>query len=274
MIAFPPCKINLGLNVIRKRDDGYHDIETVFCPVPWTDALEVVRSESFRFTQTGLSITGDPLDNLCVKAYELLKDSHDLGPVFIHLHKVIPMGAGLGGGSSDAAHTLKLLDAVFNLNLGGDELLHLASLIGSDCPFFIHSKPATGRGRGELLTGVDLPLANKFLVVVVPDIHVSTATAYAGVVPSVPEHSCGKVVADLPVSQWKHYLTNDFEKTIMQAYPVIARVKMILYDSGAVYAAMSGSGSAVYGIFDRPVDLPRSLSRYPNWSGFLSLGRN
>lgn len=274
MITFPPCKINLGLNVIRKRADGYHDIETVFCPVPWTDALEVVRSESFSFTVSGLPVTGAPADNLCVRAYELLKERHGIGPVSMHLHKVIPMGAGLGGGSSDAAHTLNLLDAVFELNLKVDDLLHYASLLGSDCPFFIHGKPAIGKGRGELLNEIELPLANKFLVVVVPDVHVSTTTAYAGVEPAVPERPCGEVVSEVPLSQWKHYLINDFERSVIQAFPVIGKVKMMLYDSGAVYAAMSGSGSAVYGIFDRPVVLPGVLSHYTHWTGFLSVGRN
>jgi 4-diphosphocytidyl-2-C-methyl-D-erythritol kinase len=271
MIAFPPCKINLGLNVIRKRDDGYHDIETVFCPVPWTDALEIVKSDSFSFTLSGLPVAGDPASNLCVKAYELLKRAHGIGPVSMHLHKVIPMGAGLGGGSSDAAHALKLLDVVFQLNLGDDELLHYASLLGSDCPFFVQCKPAIGRGKGELLSDVHLSLVNKFLVVVVPDIHVSTATAYQAVVPSVPERPCGKVVAEVPFSKWKHYLVNDFEKSVTQTYPVIGRIKMVLYDSGAVYAAMSGSGSAVYGIFERPVVVPNALSHYTHWTGFLSV---
>ncbi|HEX7016440.1 MAG TPA: 4-(cytidine 5'-diphospho)-2-C-methyl-D-erythritol kinase [Cyclobacteriaceae bacterium] len=274
MIAFPPCKINLGLNVIRKRDDGYHDIETVFCPVPWTDALEVVRSETFQFTLSGLPIVDPPTNNLCVNAYKLLKDNYGIGAVSIHLHKVIPMGAGLGGGSSDAAHTLKLLDAVFHLNLGMDALLRYASLLGSDCPFFIHGKPAIGRGRGEQLSAVDLRLAGKFLIIVVPDIHVSTAKAYEGVTPSVPERPCSRVVAEVPFTQWKHYLGNDFEKSVAGAYPIIDQVKSILYGTGAVYAAMSGSGSAVYGIFEKPVVLPSTLSHYPHWSGFLSLDRN
>jgi 4-diphosphocytidyl-2-C-methyl-D-erythritol kinase len=274
MIAFPPCKINLGLNVIRKRDDGYHDIETVFCPVPWTDALEVIRSESFRFTLSGLPIAGTPEDNLCVKAYKLLQEKHGIGPVSMHLHKVIPMGAGLGGGSSDAAHTLRLLDTVFDLKLEVNELSYYASLLGSDCPFFIRGKPAIGKRRGELLSDIHLSLGNKFIVIVVPDVHVSTAMAYQGVVSSTPERAGSKVVAEVPLNQWKHYLSNDFEKSVMQAYPVIGRIKMTLYDSGALYAAMSGSGSAVYGIFDRPVELPRSLSRFRHWSGFLSMGRN
>lgn len=271
MIAFPPCKINLGLNVIRKRGDGYHDIETVFCPVPWNDALEAVRSESFHFTSSGLPVPGDAAGNLCVKAYELLREDHGIGPVSMHLHKVIPMGAGLGGGSSDAAHSLKLLNAIFHLDLPEDELLRYASVLGSDCAFFVRDKPAAGRGRGELLSEVSLPLASKFLVIVVPDIHVSTAMAYQGVVPSVPEQPCAKVVSEVPYNKWKHYLDNDFEKSVIQAYPVIGRVKMILYDSGAVFAAMSGSGSAVYGIFERSIPLPEPLSRYPHWLGFLSV---
>jgi 4-diphosphocytidyl-2-C-methyl-D-erythritol kinase len=271
MIAFPPCKINLGLNVIRKRDDGYHDIETVFYPVPWTDALEIVKSESFQFTLSGLPVTGAPEDNLCIKAYELLKEKHGIGTVAMHLHKVIPMGAGLGGGSSDAAHTLKLLDTVFGLKLGHDKLMHYASFLGSDCPFFIHDKPAVGRGRGEILSDIAVPIGNKFLVIVVPDVHVSTAEAYADITPAVPERSCASVVSEVTLKQWKHYLVNDFEKSVVQSHPVIGRIKMELYDFGAAYAAMSGSGSAVYGIFDKPVDLPGTLSRYPHWSGFLSL---
>lgn len=237
MIAFPPCKINLGLNVTRKRDDGYHDIETCFYPIQWTDILEVIPANKFEFTVSGDAIPGN--DNLCVKAYRLL----NAPPAKIHLHKIIPTGAGLGGGSSDAAWTFRLLNDVFGLKLSKDQLKKYAAQIGSDCAFFIEDGPMVGTGRGEILHPANITLKGKFVVIVKPDVHVSTAEAYAGIVPKESKLDLSDIGS----------LKNDFEETIFRKHPVIALIKRRLCEAGAVYASMSGSGSAVYGIFnDRP----------------------
>lgn len=271
MISFPPCKINLGLSVLRKRSDGYHDIETCFYPVPFTDIVEVVRSAEFGLTLSGEQVPGHDTDNLCVRAYELINRDFSIGPVRIHLHKVIPAGAGLGGGSSDAAHTLILLDRVFSLGLEPDRLFNYASLLGSDCPFFLEDTPKIGEEKGYRLKPIRLSLDGRFLVILKPPIQVETATAYRGITPNMPETSCGKVVSGMPIEQWRNNLKNDFEKTIFVLYPQIAHIKTTLYESGASYASMTGSGSGVYAIFDSGVDLPDSLRPYLVWSGYLSL---
>jgi len=269
MIAFPPCKINLGLNILRRRIDGYHDIETCFYPVPWTDVLEIIRGDTFDFAASGLPIPGAAADNLCVRAYELLRKDFGIGPVKIHLHKVIPMGAGLGGGSSDAAHALKLLNQIFELNLDDERLTAYASALGSDCAFFISGKPAFGTGRGEQLRKIDVRLEKESLVIIVPDIHIATASAYAGVMPAQPALSCDRIVCEMAVGEWKHHLRNDFEGPVFRQHPVIGRIKQSLYDAGARYACMSGSGAAVFGIFSEPVELPEELRQYRSWSGPL-----
>jgi 4-diphosphocytidyl-2-C-methyl-D-erythritol kinase len=270
MVSFPPCKINLGLNVIRKRTDGYHDIETCFYPLPWTDILEVIRSDSFQFTSSGIGIPGSEADNLCIKAYQLLKDAFSLTPVKIHLHKIIPMGAGLGGGSSDAAHTLRILSKIFELNLTPDELQQYAARLGSDCAFFIQDKPMIGSGRGEILTPTSSHLTGKFIVLVKPEVHVATSEAYRGIEPLVPPTSITEIL-NLPPVQWQEKLINDFEKTVFQKYPVIKKVKETFYRQGAVYASMSGSGSSVYAIFDDPVDLKSEFKSMTYWSGQLAM---
>ena len=242
MVAFPPCKINLGLNIIRRRDDGYHDIETCFYPVPWTDILEIIPSNEFSFNATGNAIPGNGDDNLCIRAWQLLKTP----PVKIHLHKIIPIGAGLGGGSSDAAWTLRLLNDAFQLGLKKEELRHYASQLGSDCAFFIDDIPMMGTGRGEMLRKADISLNGKFIVIVKPDVHVSTAQAYAGIIPK----EGGRTAEQIPIEEWKIHLKNDFESTV----PDKLSLKQRFYDLGALYASMSGSGSAVYGIFSKRVD--------------------
>lgn len=268
MVSFPPCKINLGLNVLNKRADGYHDIETCFYPVPWNDILEVIKSDSFQFTSTGIPVPGSSNDNLCVRGYQLLKKDFDLDPVKIHLHKIIPMGAGLGGGSADAAHTLLLLNEIFELNLSQDKLQRYASSIGSDCAFFIQEKPMLGSGRGEILSPVQVQLDNKFLVVVKPDIHVSTSAAYGGIKPAQSEMSLTKII-ELPLKEWKDKLVNDFEKTVFAKHPDIKQIKEKLYQAGALYASMSGSGSSVFGIFDKAVSLQKEFDAYIYWEGEL-----
>ena len=254
MIVFPNCKINLGLHILRKRADEYHDLETVFYPVRFTDILELIPDRSTNdqpvtYSQSGLEIQGNPLDNLCVKAYQLLKKDYPaLPPVKMHLHKVIPTGAGLGGGSADAAFSLQLLNDYFKLELSTDQLLHYALSLGSDCPFFILNKPAYATGRGELLKPVSVDLTGYTLVIINPGIHVPTAKAFAGIRPALPEKSLKEIFAQ-PVSSWAEELVNDFEKPIFYQYPEIAAIKDELYRAGAVYASMSGSGSTVYGLF-------------------------
>lgn len=254
MVVFPHCKINLGLSVIAKRPDGYHDLETCFYPVPWRDVLEVIEGQTFQFEMTGIRIPGEPESNLCVKAYRLLKEDYQLPEVQIHLHKVIPTGAGLGGGSSDAAFMLRLLNQKFELGISEDILVQYAARLGSDCPFFVYDSSMMGSGRGEVLKPVAVSLANKFMVVVKPATHVSTADAFAGIVPRQPDYNIGEVVTQMSIQEWKHHLKNDFEETVFRKYPEIKLVKEKLYKTGALYAAMSGSGSSVFGIFDHETD--------------------
>ncbi|MFN8336590.1 MAG: 4-(cytidine 5'-diphospho)-2-C-methyl-D-erythritol kinase [Cyclobacteriaceae bacterium] len=269
MISFPPCKINLGLNVISKRSDGYHNLETCFYPLPLTDALEILPTDTLSFNLSGNAIPGDAADNLCLKAYKLLQKDFDLKPVAIFLHKVIPSGAGLGGGSSDGAHTLRLLNNLFKLNLTTEKLKSYALQLGSDCPFFIEDKPMLGTGRGEVLTEIDVNLHGKFLVLVKPDIHVSTAEAYGGVLPTVPPTGIKEILEGQPVGAWKDVLINDFEKSVFAKHPLIGAIRQQLYQHGALYASMSGSGSSVFGIFEKPVDLKSQFGDHFYWGNML-----
>ena len=250
MVLFPNCKINLGLNVIRKRTDGYHDLETVFYPIALKDALEVIRSEQFHFQLTGLPVNGTTENNLCVKAYLLLKaDFPHLPPVSIHLHKAIPMGAGLGGGSADGAFMLTMLNKKFQLNLSEEKLISYALRLGSDCPFFIINKPCFATGRGEKLSPIQLDLSTYQIVLVNPQIHVSTKDAFSKLTPAMPAKSIEAIIQQ-PIITWKDELQNNFEASVFELYPAIKEVKKRLYNAGAVYAAMSGSGSTVFGIFE------------------------
>lgn len=266
MVSFPPCKINLGLRIIRKRSDGYHDLETCFLQIGWTDILEIVISDTFSFSSSGLLVSGSVADNLCVKAYELLRKDFALKPVSIHLHKVIPMGAGLGGGSSDAAHALNILNHIFNLHLSAEKLAEYAAQLGSDCSFFLHQQPMIGTGRGEVLHPVALNTQGLYVAIVKPSVHVSTAEAYQGVVPGSQKESIESVLA-LPVSQWRNKLINDFELSVMKQHPIIAEVKENLYRLGALYAAMSGSGSAVFGIFNKVPNAQEEFQEFDYWEG-------
>lgn len=270
MISFPPCKINLGLNVISKRSDGYHEIETCFFPIPWTDILEIIPANQLEFFSSGLEIPGNRNDNLCLKAYRLLQQDFNLAPVKIYLHKIIPTGAGLGGGSSDAAHTLRLLNDVFDLQLGLQQLKQYAAQLGSDCSFFLEDKPMMGNGRGEELSSASVNLHGKFVVLVKPDVQISTADAYAGVKPAHNQKRIKTIVEEMRLSDWKSELKNDFEDSIFQKYPVVRNLKESLYRFGATYASMSGSGSAVYGIFDKPVLLNQEFKDALCWSSTLS----
>jgi|SRR5690606_11826367 len=253
MVVFPNAKINIGLQVLNRREDGYHNLETVFYPLKLHDVLEVVEANSVQFTASGIAIPGDGQDNLCLKAYRLLQKAYDLPPVHIYLHKVIPIGAGLGGGSADAAFLLKLLNTQFGLGLGEGELIGYARQLGADCPFFIRNAPVLATGIGDAFSEVKVDLSPYHLVLVKPDVHVSTATAYGSVRPQEVSRQLASAISR-PVETWKETIFNDFETGIFAQYPEIAAVKALLYENGAVYAAMSGSGSAVYGLFkDRAV---------------------
>lgn len=248
MITFPNAKINLGLHILGKRSDGFHEIESCLYPIPLTDALEIIPSPALTFSSSGNAIPGAEADNLILRAYQLLaNDFPEVSPVAVHLHKHIPIGAGLGGGSSDAAFALQTLNRMFDLALSDQKLAEYAGKLGSDCPFFIRNNPQLARGRGEMLEEVAVSLAGNWLFLVHPGIHVSTAEAYAGVRPGPATKKLADVLAN-PAS-WKQELVNDFEKSIFANHPEIARIKERLYLAGAWYAAMSGSGSAVVGLF-------------------------
>lgn len=250
MISFPNAKINLGLHIISKRKDGFHDIESCMFPIPLLDALEmIIDSKKTTFTTTGLEVPGDSKDNLILKAYQLLKkDFPNLPHLAIHLHKNIPMGAGLGGGSADAAFALTMMNNLFDLILDDFFLEEYAAQLGSDCAFFIENTPKIARGRGELLEPVELDLKGTHLVLINPGIHIGTKEAYAGVTPASPKVKLEEVLSDK--NRWREELVNDFEASIFPNHPEIAALKEKLYENGAYYAAMSGSGSSVFGLFD------------------------
>lgn len=269
MICFPPCKINLGLHITGKQSDGYHTIETCFYPIPWTDILEIIPADTFAFNCSGYSLPGNPSDNLVVKAFRMLRKDFDLGEVAIHLHKIIPHGAGLGGGSSDAASTLMLLNSIFSLSLSKSAIKNYASRLGSDCAFFIENTAMLGTGRGDVLQKIEVNLKNKFLVVIKPEISISTAEAYAHVAPKTPSISLEKIVGK-DISTWKNALVNDFEKSVIEKFPEIGMLKNTLYNHGAEYASMSGSGSAVFAIFNEPVNLARHFSGVGYWARQLT----
>jgi len=255
MISFPNAKINLGLNIVGKRTDGYHNIESCFYPIPWKDSLEVIESKSFSFNSYGLEIPGTADTNLCVKAYELLQSDYNLSPIEIHLLKKIPMGAGLGGGSADGAFTLKIISDLFGLKLSEQQLEAYSLQLGSDCPFFIRNEAAIAKGRGEALESIHLDLSEYFLAIHNPGIHVSTREAYAGVTPKQSVLSIEETLSR-PPTEWKGVLKNDFEASIFPNHPAIASLKEEMYASGAIYASMTGSGSTVYGIFEKAESLP------------------
>lgn len=259
MLFFPNCKINIGLDVLSRRADGFHDISTVMMPVKGLcDVLEIVPSEEpgLQFTQSGLE-AGPTDDNLCVRVWNLMAARYGLPGARIHLHKIVPTGAGLGGGSSDAAFTIKGLNKIFSLGLDNTVLESLAADLGSDTAFFIRNETSIASGRGEILEPYSLNIGGLRLVIVKPDVSVSTAEAYAGIVPHIPERPLAERVS-ANVREWKDSVTNAFEPHIFAKYPEIGRIKQRLYDAGAVYASMSGSGSAVYGIF--PIDVRVAVS--------------
>ena len=268
MVVFPPCKINLGLHVISRRPDGYHNIETCFYPVPWTDMLEIVPADKLAFTFSGMPISAKEEDNLCIRAYSLLKHDFNILPVQLHLHKIIPSGAGLGGGSSDAAATLRVLNEVLSLGIGIDRLRAYASQLGSDSPFFVDPRPVLGIGKGEIVTPLSVSLKGKFLGVVSPGIHSSTAEAYRHVNVRQPKMPV-KEILEQPMAEWKDILSNDFEPSVFSTYPILHDIKQKLYRQGAWYASMSGSGSAIFGLFDQPRDITKDFPGMQIWFGEL-----
>lgn len=263
MIVFPNCKINLGLNIILRRQDGYHDLETIFYPVPLKDVLEMIPGPTFRaitsdvknagakFITTGLPINGAAGKNLCVKAYDLLQqDFPKLPPVRIYLHKAIPIGAGLGGGSADGSFTLRMLNEKFQLRLSTEQLLDYALRLGSDCPFFILNRPSFATGRGEFLQTINLDLESVSFIIVNPGIHINTPWAFEQLTPKKPAKSIQKII-EQPLSSWKDELKNDFETPIFEHHPELLTIKDRLYETGALYASLSGSGSCLYGIYPK-----------------------
>ena len=259
MIVYPNAKINIGLNVVEKRKDGYHNIETVFYPIKLMDALEITASENYEqnctLKVTGEILPGRPSDNLVVKAYNQLKSMFPdkIKPIDVHLHKHIPTGAGLGGGSSDAAFTIKALNDKFDLRLNEEDMETVASKIGADCPFFIKNKPVFAQGIGDVFSEIEMSLKGKFILLVKPNIGVSTSDAYSLIKPHKPEIPL-KEILKKPLKEWKENVVNDFEYSVFAKYPEIAAIKDRLYDLGAIYASMSGSGAAVYGIFKKQID--------------------
>lgn len=263
MIEYPNCKINIGLGVMRRRDDGYHDLESVFVPVPLCDELEINPSARFSFMQSGINVGCYPEDNIVVKAFNLMRKECGtrLPDVEIHLHKRIPFGAGLGGGSSDAAFTLRMLNSLFDLGIDGQRLRELAAKLGADCSFFIDNQPALVTGIGDCITPLGYnPLQGSTLLMVKPDEAVSTAEAYRGVTPRDRRTDAKPVdlaeALRLPPEQWRDLVVNDFEASVFQSHPRLAELKAQMYAAGAAYAAMSGSGSTVYGLFPHTVASP------------------
>lgn len=269
MLVFPNAKINLGLNITKKRADGYHNIESCFYPVGWSDALEITLDEALSFQSDGISIPGDSVDNLCIKAYHLIARDYDLTPVKMHLLKCIPIGAGLGGGSADAAFAIKALNQLFDLKISFEKQLEYARRLGSDCAFFIRNEPAYCFERGDVFEPINLNLRGQWIVLVNPGLHISTIEAYSGIVPKRSDADLRNLLIQ-PVQSWKDKVKNDFEATLFVKYPLLQDIKRDLYKQGASYAAMSGSGSTLFGIFEKETDLKEHFPDFNVWQGLLN----
>ncbi len=250
MLLFAPAKINIGLKVLNKRPDGYHNLDSIFYPIPLFDIMEFSKSDSFQFVVTGLSIDAKLSDNLVYKAYDLINKRYNIEGLKVHLHKIIPMGAGLGGGSSDAANTLLAINKLFGLGITKDDLAEYAKQLGADCPFFIYNEPVRATGIGTDFVNVDLDLSSYYIVLIKPEIHISTAEAYSGVKLEGAHAELDLSLINSP-SQWKGNYINSFENHLFQKYPLLSELKESLYKQGAVYASMSGSGSTVFGLFEQ-----------------------
>jgi 4-diphosphocytidyl-2-C-methyl-D-erythritol kinase len=271
MIQFSPCKINLGLSILEKRADGFHALETVFYPLALQDIVEIVPEKlnhkgntnsinGVSFTHTGIAIPGDASNNLCVKAYHLLKaDYPQITALKIHLHKNIPMGAGLGGGSADGSTVLLMLNDLFKLNLSKTQLIKYAAHLGSDCPFFILNEACHARGRGEILDPISIDLSNYTIALIHPGIHIATAWAFQQLNPCIKEKIIAEIIKQ-PIETWKAELINDFEAPVFKAHPPLEAFKNYLYEQGAIYASMSGSGSSLFGIFPKGTKIEPPVS--------------
>lgn len=267
MLVNPPCKINIGLHVVERRPDGYHNLETIFYPIPLRDNLDVkplseadfpVDEPPYRLTAGGAPIAGSSADNLVVKVYMSLREEFNLPPVTIDLYKHIPMGAGLGGGSSDAASMMKALNELFDLGLNPEEMERRMSAFGADCPFFVKARPVYATGIGNQFSPITLSLKGRYILLVKPNVFVSTKEAYAGIKPHPAAHDlCSAIHA--PIEQWRETIINDFESSVFPTHPELAAIKQTLYDMGALYAAMSGSGSTIFGILNRPTPEARKV---------------
>lgn len=270
MVVFPNAKINIGLAITGKREDGYHNIESCFYPITWSDALEAVESDALTFESSGIPIPGRKADNLCVKAYEIVRRFHNIPTVGIHLHKMTPIGAGLGGGSSDGAFTIKLLNEMFSLQMDDENMETLALELGSDCPFFIKNRPLFVSGRGEIFGDTSLTLKDNTIVVVNPGINISTREAYSGIVSYSNKGKLKDLLENYTLEEWKSRVKNDFETSIFRNHPDIEAIKEKLYEMGARFASMSGSGASVYGIFPADVDIKDWFPpQYAAWKGAL-----
>lgn len=256
MISFPNAKINIGLNIVEKRVDGFHNLESIFVPSQLNDILEIteIQGSETIFKNTGLLIDGSPENNLCMKAYNLIKEDFPIPAVRIHLHKLIPFGGGLGGGSADASFTLKLLNDLFQLKISEEKLLKYAEKLGSDCSFFIYNTPCYATKKGEVLEQIKLELNGLYLAIINPGFPIGTKEAYAGIVPKKREESLKEII-QLPIEEWKNHIQNDFEKNAFKLYPEIEIIKHSLYKKGALYASMSGSGSSLFALFNEKPNL-------------------
>jgi len=273
MIVFSNAKINIGLNIISKREDGFHNIETIFYPIPLCDIIEAVVDNNSKndiiISFSGLKIDCKPTENLLYKAYRLLNDKIELPALKVHLHKIIPLGSGLGGGSSNGSHMLKLINYFLNNKFSVDQLLEFASQLGSDCSFFIKNEPCFAEGRGEILSFLNIDLSNYFIVIIVPDIRINTREAYNSIKITNRKEKSLKELIKLPIDNWKYYISNDFEDVVFNWYPQLREIKENLYNIGAVYSSLSGSGSSIYGLFKELPELPDFLKKYFYWIGSL-----
>ena len=276
MLVFPNAKLNLGLYVTERRPDGFHSLESVFLPLPWTDVLEILPAPAGQpktsIVLTGCPIPGAPATNLCVRAYELLQaDFPQLPPAQLYLHKIVPIGAGLGGGSADAAFTLKAANNLFSLSLSAEALENYARRLGSDCAFFIRNKPVLAVEKGDVFEEIDLNLTGTGCMVIYPNLHISTAEAYARITPQQPAHPLRAALAQ-PMTMWRETVSNDFETALTPTYPVLAKIKQQFYTAGAAYASLSGSGSAVYGLWPAGQEIAPLVwpAGFTVWQGILT----
>ena len=268
MLVFSNCKINLGLNVINKRLDGFHNLKTVFYPINWLDALEVIEDDrsknGFNFSQSGLTIDVPIENNLIYKAWQLITNKTKIPPIKVNLVKRIPMGAGLGGGSSNAAYFITLINSKFDLGFSSDDMIQLSAQIGSDCAFFINNKPVFAEGKGDELSSININLNQYYILLVFPNIYCNTKDAFNHLIYQTPTIELKTIIEKMPIGEWKNYLVNDFEQSIFLKHPKIKELKELFYSEGAVYSSMSGSGSCVFGIFDQEPNL-KSFEHYQSF---------